>query len=34
MSKYMKMIFELISLIVIFMGSIHLLMNFLYAISS
>lgn len=34
MTKYFKMIFELITLILLFMGSIGLLMHFLYAISS
>ena len=33
MTKYFKMIFELISLILLCLGSINLLMHFLYAIS-
>jgi len=33
MSNYIKTLFELIVLIVLFMGAIYLLMKFLYAIS-
>lgn len=33
MSKYVKTLFELITLIVLFIGAIHLVWNFLYAIS-
>ena len=33
MEKYIKMIFELLSLIVLFIGAIRLLLSFLYAIN-
>ena len=33
MQKYFKMIFEFVSLIVVFTGAIHLLLHFLYAIN-
>lgn len=33
MSKYFKMMFELVALAVTFLGAINLLWNFLYAIS-
>lgn len=34
MTKYIKMLFELVSLILIYVGAIRLLMNFLYAINN